>query len=68
MSQFLADVAFESALLFVSLLIGFAVLSTLGAIFEFVLRLYERSRSDYREVLPPPNPRTIVRRRWNVPL
>jgi|LauGreDrversion4_2_1035121.scaffolds.fasta_scaffold17508_7 hypothetical protein len=69
MSQVPADFAFQSALLFVWLLIGFALLATLGAIFEFVLQLYERSRTDDREVLPPPNPRTIVRRRgWNVPL
>lgn len=64
-----SDFAFESALLFVWLLIGFALVSSLGAAFEWLCGMYQRSRRNRRELLPPPNTRTVVRRRgWNVPL
>lgn len=62
------DLAFEGLLLFVWLLIGFALLSSLGAIFERLYGMYERNREN-RELLPPPNVRSQRRaRQWRVPL
>jgi len=64
-----SDVAFEGFLLFVWLLIGFALLSSLGAAAEWLYAIYQRHRRDRREVLPDPHPRTVVRRRgWQVPM
>lgn len=52
---------------FATILVAFGILAGLYAAFEFVLRLLERRRIE-RELLPPPNPRAVVRRRgWQVP-
>jgi hypothetical protein len=52
---------------FAVFLIACGLLGALYWLFEVIAwRLEKRRRA--REVLPEPNPRTVIRRRWNVPL
>lgn len=65
----MSDQFFDGFLIFVLLLVGFALLSMVGALVEFLMSMRERTREDKRELLPEPDTRTVVRRRgWNVPL
>jgi hypothetical protein len=63
--------AIEGVVIFAALLVAFGVLAVFGGIVEYLLNLRElrRRNSHRREILPEPNPRSVIRRRgWNVPL
>lgn len=65
------DTAIEGVVIFSALLVAFGVLAVFGGIVEYFLNLRElrRRNSRRREILPEPNPRSVIRRRgWNVPL
>lgn len=49
------------------LLIAFGAFAALYWVFEVIAWQIEKRRRK-REVLPEPNPRTVVRRRWQAPL
>lgn len=65
----MSDLAFEGLAVFVLLLVGFAILSMIGAAIEYAIARYQHSKRDRRQLLPHPNTRTVVRRRgWQVPM
>jgi hypothetical protein len=61
------NAALDIVATFAVFLIGFGALGGLYWLFEVVAWQIEKRRRA-REVLPEPNPRTVIRRRWNVPL
>lgn len=63
------DLAFEGALLFVWLLVFFALLSTAAEIAEWAYRRYQQYSRSREDLLPPPNVRSQRRpQQWRVPL
>jgi hypothetical protein len=63
------DPIFDGLLMFVLLLVGFALVSSIAALIEWFISVRERNRIDDRELLPEPDTRTVVRRRgWQVPM
>jgi hypothetical protein len=65
------DTVIEGIVAFSAIFVVFGILAAVGGAIEYILNLRElrRRNSRRRELLPDPNPRSIVRRRgWNVPL
>jgi len=64
------DTAIEGIVAFSAICIVFGILAAFGGAVEYFLNLRDlrRRARRRREILPEPNIRSVVRRRWNVPL